>query len=855
MRHLSKWILLAAVMVVVGCGTTDVDTGDVKLEIAADNVTVQDVLPDATLDLLHEGILDVVEATVRPDALPELETVEPDIQPDLPPEEDIVIDVDPGDDFDRFCRGEDWDAKAVATTLGKLTGTLTGWFDGGSKYTLEVMKVIPQHPFYVEKIRVGFGGGAGKARIHLMHTFGRSYPANYPVVDEPDANLMPPVDLEVYYPDAEDWVEIDVAAQGIFLEPTQHYMIVYQHFDAQPYLAIESLPEGEISRALILIPSQFEPWGLDGNFRMELTGSYFCEWNPEDHWFEEDMSQPFVEDGSSRPQVADLNGDGHDDIVLMKGGLLPLLGDGEGHFIPPEKPLFPEGLKANMAVMADLDNDGDTDAFLPIWVGGDGDVDGFMITEGDCNDKDAAINPDAEEIPDNGQDDDCDGVADDGEGSDDLDEDGFTISEGDCNDNLPESYPGGEEIQDGLDNDCDLLVDEDFVNTIWLNEGADGFVPVENSGVETLDPTGAAALGDSNADGILDIYWGNWLKHYPDAPSVADVYVVGHGDGTYTDVTVEAGMVPEEDKPCYGVSFNDFNNDGQQDVWVGNYQLNPNFMYVNNGDGTFVDLAEELNLKQDAKGAWGGHSYGGDWGDFDNDGDLDLFVPNLSHPRTMPYSDTSQFMVNQGGPNYDFVDKRKELGLIYDEGDVNAAFGDFDNDMDLDLVVIALYPNHYSKFYRNDGEAGFTDITYETLTAVHDSIAANWADVDEDGDLDLFISDRHGVQRAQLFVNRVGQDLNWVQFVLEGTQTNRSAIGARVTLAAGGVTQMREVKGGGRHMNAQDSLVVHFGLAELETVDEITVRWVGGGTESIDGISPNTRYHVVEGSGTATPLW
>jgi hypothetical protein len=106
---------------------------------------------------------------------------------------------------------------------------------------------------------------------------------------------------------------------------------------------------------------------------------------------------------------------------------------------------------------------------------------------------------------------------------------------------------------------------------------------------------------------------------------------------------------------------------------------------------------------------------------------------------------------------------------------------------------------------------------------------------------------------VHLYINRVGQDLNWIEILLEGTTTNRSGYGARVTLTAGGVTQMRDVHGGGGRAN-QGSRVVHFGLGGESDIDEATVRWVGGATETITGLAPNGRYRVVEGSGTGTPI-
>jgi hypothetical protein len=201
-------------------------------------------------------------------------------------------------------------------------------------------------------------------------------------------------------------------------------------------------------------------------------------------------------------------------------------------------------------------------------------------------------------------------------------------------------------------------------------------------------------------------------------------------------------------------------------------------------------------------------------------------------------------------------DRKFDLGLIYDEGDIGGHFADFDNDMDVDLVVTSLYPWHFSRLYRNDGGTLFTDVSYESAAAVHYTVNAFWSDADEDGDLDLFIGGGMPTQYIHYLENRVGQDNNWIELVLEGEGTNRDAIGARVTLEAGGVTQMRDVRGGGGNGNGnvQSTRVVHFGLAAEDAIDSLTVRWVGGTTETIAGASPNQRYHVVEGSGTVEPI-
>ncbi|MFH2008668.1 MAG: FG-GAP-like repeat-containing protein [bacterium] len=768
---------------------------------------------------------------------------------------DAAQPIGPPAEFDRFCRGQDWTESLTPAVVEELSGAYVGVYQDLPVGTQLTMKIVPKHPFRLSTVRAAFAGDPGTVRVHLTHSYGRSYPDIY----REGGHLMNAFDYLVDDPDPETWLDIDVSAANLFLLPTQHYVITIEVREANPYLAVEDLPAGEFSRAMMHIPGDSMPYGSDGNFRLQLTGSYFCAWDDGDRLFGEDTTQPWGEVASARAAIADLNSDGHDDVILNAGGPLAFFGDGQGHFSAPGFDPFPDVPKASMLVFADLDNDGHVDAFAANYVGADDDGDGFTKADGDCNDADENVHPGATEDLTNGLDDDCDGVTDDGSDLSDTDGDGFTITAGDCDDNRDDVYPGAPELLDGRDNDCDGEADEDFVNRILLNDGSGRFAALSGSGVEVLDHSTAAGFGDANGDGALDLYWGNWLVHYPDDPAVQDRYFEGNGDGTFTDAHAAAGLTLAEPLSCYGVMWNDYNNDGFQDIFVGNYHLYANQLWQNQGDGTFVDVAAAVGVAYDdipsMYPTWpGGHTYGGDFGDVDNDGDMDFFMANLAHPRVQPWSDPSMFVINSGPPDYTFENRIHDYGFIYDEGDVNATFADFDNDMDLDLVIATLYTGHYSKFYRNDGPDGFTDITYETGTAVHDAVSVVWSDVDEDGDLDLIIADRAGAPYVHLFLNRFGQDNNWVQLVLEGTTTNRGAIGARVTLTAGGVTQMRDIRGGGGHSNTQSSRVVHFGLAQETTIDSVTVRWVGGSTEAISGLSPNGRFRVVEGTGTAQAL-
>ena len=411
------------------------------------------------------------------------------------------------------------------------------------------------------------------------------------------------------------------------------------------------------------------------------------------------------------------------------------------------------------------------------------------------------------------------------------------------NDGDQDVYAGVYVPQDGTD--------EGARSTVFLNDGDGTFDELASAGVDYEATTSAAAFGDYDKDGNLDLYVGAWLIEYPYAPSFPDVLFKGAGDGSFTDVSESAGMGEDAQDgglPCYGAVWGDYNNDGELDVYVGNYGRADNFLWENQGDGTFTEVGRAKGVYQ--QGIYpGGNTFGVDFGDFENDGDLDIYNAEIAHPRYQPSSDMNSLMRNLGeDEDYTFTDVRENVGITYDEGEVEVSWVDFDNDGDLDLSLSDLYTLHYARLYRQESDFSFTDVTYMAGVWVHDATNHAWSDFDDDGDVDLLITRRSDGGHVHLFENRMGEGNHWLKVRLAGTDSNADGVGARVRVIAGETTQMREVKGGKGHFNSQPSLVQHFGLGELDYVDGLEVTWPSGQVDQYTGIAADQTVTVTEGA-------
>jgi len=422
--------------------------------------------------------------------------------------------------------------------------------------------------------------------------------------------------------------------------------------------------------------------------------------------------------------------------------------------------------------------------------------------------------------------------------------------------------------------------DEKQRDSLWRNLGAPDFrfvnASVEAGGMDDgLRPSLAPAWVDYDRDGFIDIYIMNWR----DAAGTcyADVLWHNDGDGTFTDVTATAGIVdrnPATGGPNAGMGVDcaDYNNDGWPDIYAGNYLLGNNYLWHNNHDGTFSNFGDIANLTgdpdyyTDGSGPYYGHTAGSAWGDYNNDGLLDLWVGNLAHKDTdrAPICDDPQLMRNLGLP-YRFEDFKERAGMPnipagsvkdgqwYDDDTFGGAWCDFDNDGWLDLYVPQVKGYHswaFAQLWHNDGDGTFTEVGGDAGIRVWAGIGCAWADYNNDGQPDHITEGTYpyqGPRECHLFENQ-GTANHWLKVHLTGTVSNRAAIGARVTVSNGTLTQIREVEGGtGGHAH-QSSLTQMFGFGAYSGTVTVEVRWPSGIIQNISSVALDRTLNITEGT-------
>jgi hypothetical protein len=423
--------------------------------------------------------------------------------------------------------------------------------------------------------------------------------------------------------------------------------------------------------------------------------------------------------------------------------------------------------------------------------------------------------------------------------------------------------------------------DDELRCEILLNDGKGVFMVLEKSGVADRSETiCAAAFLDYDNDGLLDLFTGNWYRIYGELQCHPDRLYRGKGDGHFEEVTEKLGLMTAAEpgkrnssRPTYGVTHLDYNNDGWQDILVCAYGRQWNMLWKNEGGKKFVEVGEETGIDGDAdrsgkypqstremfKERYGseredempfrsnGNTFDAACEDFDNDGDVDVFLGEICHSWAGSSSDRSMLCDNLGRDK-GFAFKRRPEAIErkhaspenWNEGDLHVGWLDFDNDGRLDLLIASSdYPDgQYLKLFRQKEDGSFKDITDKCGFDWEGCGGVSLGDFDRDGDVDILVGrslarlpkekTEGKVPHAALFENRIGSRNSYLCVMLQGSGkdcSSRSAIGARVSVKADGVVQMRELRGGAGHCGHQNPPEAYFGLGKAKKVEYVEVRW------------------------------
>ena len=428
----------------------------------------------------------------------------------------------------------------------------------------------------------------------------------------------------------------------------------------------------------------------------------------------------------------------------------------------------------------------------------------------------------------------------------------------------------GDYNNDGFD---DLYITCYGPNHLLKNNGNGTFTDVtQTAGVDDKRWSAGAAFVDYDNDGKLDLFVSNYVafdfSHPPDfgkgrlcqykgipvqcgprgLPGDGDSLFHNNGDGTFENVTKKAGVSDPDGYYGMGVICSDFDQDGLVDIFVANDSV-PNFLYHNNGDGTFKEMGFTSGTAVNENGSEQG-SMGVTVGDYDHDGRFDLFITN--------FDDDYNTLYHNDGPNsftdVSYAAKVAAVSLPYVGW--GTKFFDYDNDGWVDLFVANghVYPQiptyrQRNLVHHNNRDGTFTEVAAQLGAPFLEKGVARGAvfgDLDNDGDVDIVINNLDGA--AQVLRNDGGNTSNSVLIKTVGVKSNRDGIGARVKVVSGDLAQIDEVRSGDSYISQSD-LRLHFGLEKRTKIDLIEVRWPSGTVDKINNVNANKILTIKEGQG------
>ncbi|MEM6964281.1 MAG: FG-GAP-like repeat-containing protein [Bacteroidota bacterium] len=375
---------------------------------------------------------------------------------------------------------------------------------------------------------------------------------------------------------------------------------------------------------------------------------------------------------------------------------------------------------------------------------------------------------------------------------------------------------------------------------LFHNEGNGRFEEVTAAaGFPTTDTcyNYTALWWDWDRDGYLDIFVPNWLG------CTRNKFYHNNGDGTFTEKAEALNLTGTKEGSLMSVPI-DANNDGLWDIYIAN-DFGKNELFIQNTDHTFTDMAPEYQAD------YLGNDMGIAIGDYDNDGAFDIYVSNISKNRLLTPSG-----------NDTYLNLAEEKNVLNTYWGWDTRFADFDLDGDEDLFVlngyendVALYTvlkeNFYFKNMYREGQETFLD--HSEASQVHEfsnSLSMGVFDYDHDGDLDILVSNTN--DSPFFYENKTTQDgapnePHWANINLEGTVSNRDGLGSQLKLWSGGHLQHRLYYGAG--FLSQSLQAVHFGLGEATMIDSLEILWNSGINEKFYNLPADQHFHFVEGQG------
>ena len=411
-----------------------------------------------------------------------------------------------------------------------------------------------------------------------------------------------------------------------------------------------------------------------------------------------------------------------------------------------------------------------------------------------------------------------------------------------------------------------LVSDGEMRVSLLRNEGGH-FTDVTHSAglAEPARPGQVGAWGDYDNDGHLDLFLCKEASTY-------DIDVDGQvvwgasqsqlfrsrGDGTFEDVARQAGVT--NDRYCKGAAWCDFDGDGLDDLYVSNYEQ-ANRLYRSVGDGTFEDVGPQLGVEGPT------NSFATWWWDYDNDGDLDIYVAGFDEDVRVyssrffggGYGDRARPRLYRNNGSGGFDDVTAEVGLATPVLVMGAGYGDLDGDGFPDMLLgtgsIDFEAITTNLAFRNDGGERFIDVSFAAgLGHLQKGHGVAFGDLDRDGDQDIYVQ-TGGFYPGDAFSDSLyrnpGHGNRWLTVILEGTRSARSAIGARIAVEVemedGGTRVIHSLVGSGGSFGGS-SLQQEIGLGDSVTVTRLSVTWPATGqVEDFAGVPLDSHIRIVEG--------